>query len=413
MRRLGAFGLQFFLALVLALALWTFVSFTLNPSVQENFDIQVGLTEPPDELIATDPMTGLPLSPTITTTIEISGPRSEVRLVRQTNFNASLDISALDAGVHTVPIEVNGPRNVRIRSHSPAEIQIGLAPRDQRELAVEVAASGRLPFLFQSQVPTTTVTRVVASGPADLLARVDNVIAPVELQGRTTSFSEQVALVAVDQQGAPVPGITLEPAETTIEISVEPRVEVQRVSVVPQIIGQPGAGYRSDRIDWNPKYVDVIAQLEITGTLTTEPIDLTGRTEGFTTTVELADYGSTITSLTTGPVTVTIPIVPFELPYNSSLFVPVIQTNLGPNLQATNQPLGLTLTVSGTAQQFNQLANTTVQAIVDLTDRGPGSYTLPVQIDLPTGLTLVGDPPEVGVTITPVASPTAESPEGG
>lgn len=414
MRRLGEFGLQFLLALVLALALWTFVSFSLNPSRLRGLPVPVRVVEPPDDLIMVDPNTGLPISPAITTTVEISGPESDVNLVATTRFSATLDVSQLDVGAHRVPIEVSGPRNVRIRSHTPAELEIALAERAERQLAVQVVPSGRLPFLFQSDPPTTSVERVLATGPATLLERVVSVVAPVELQGRTTSFSESRALQALDQQGNPVPGVTLEPSQTTVAISIEPRVAVKRVSVVPQIIGQPGPGYRSDRIDWNPKYVDVIASYEVTTTLTTSPINLTARTEGFTTTVDLDVTDSTITVLTPGPITVTVPIVPFEIPYTSSLFVQVIQTNLGLNLQATTQPLGLTINVSGTAQQFNQLANTTVQAVVDLSELGPGTYTLPVQVELPPGLQLVGDPPEVTVTISPTAAPTpTDQPEGG
>lgn len=414
MRRLGEFGLQFLLALVLALALWTFVSFSRNPSLQRELSVPVRVIAPPDELIMVDPDTGLPISPTITTTVEISGPQSEVNGVAPTRFSATLDASQLEAGAHRVPIEVSGPRNVRIRSHTPEELELILSARAERELPVEVVPSGQLPFLLQSKPLTTTVERVLASGPTDLLARVASVVAPVELQGRTTSFSAQQTLQALDQQGNPVAGVTLEPSETTVVVIIESRVDVQRVSVVPQIIGQPGPGYRSDRIDWNPKYVDVIASYDVTATLTTSAIDLTGRTEGFTTTVDLNVSDSTITVLTPGPIAVTVPIVPFEIPYNSSLFVQVIQTNLGPNLQATTQPLGLTINVSGTAQQFNQLANTTVQAVVDLSGRGPGSYALPVQVELPPGLQLVGDPPEVTVTISPVAAPTPTAqPEGG
>lgn len=413
MRRLGTFGLQFLLALVLALALWTFVSFSLNPSMQDTFSVPVRLVPASDSLVMVNPNTGLPINPVITATVEVSGPRSEVNQVGAGNFSATADVSGFGLGVHDVPIAVTGPRNVRIRSYTPRQLTISLAQRDQRELAVSVAPSGQLPFLFQSQPPTTSVARVVASGPSELMTRVDTVNAPIELQGRTTSFSEQTRLVAVDKQGKPVPGITLEPSQTTVAVSIEPRVEVQRVGVLPQIIGQPGAGYRSDRIDWNPKYVDVIAQVQITGTLKTEPIDLTGRTEGFTTTVDLIDYGSTITLLTTGPITVTIPIVPFELPYNSSLFVPVTEVNLGANLQATVQPTGLNVTIAGTTQQFSQLAGTTLQAVVDLNGRGPGTYTLVPRVDLPDGLTLVGDLPTVSVTIAPTAVPSATPPEGG
>jgi YbbR domain-containing protein len=234
-----------------------------------------------------------------------------------------------------------------------------------------------------------------------LMARVNRVIAPIELQGRTTSFSPDIQLLAVDENGEPVPGIKLTPDHVKANVQIESRVEVQRASVLPRFTGQPAPGYTTERIDWTPKFVEIIASQAITVPLETEPIDLTGRTESFTQTVRVINPEGVRARLLNERVTVSVPVVPFQIPSNVPLFVPVSPTKLGPDLQVTAEPPSLTITVSGTFDQLSQLATATVQATVDLSGLGPGTYQLPAEIQLPPGLLIGGEPPQVTVTITP------------
>ena len=65
MKRLRTSGLQFLLALLLSLALWTFVSFTQNPSIARAVDVEVDVVGPSTGLVVVDPATGFPLEPSL------------------------------------------------------------------------------------------------------------------------------------------------------------------------------------------------------------------------------------------------------------------------------------------------------------------------------------------------------------
>lgn len=400
-------GLQFLLSLVLSLALWTFVSFSVNPTARLELSVPVVVGEPPAGLILVDPATGEPVQPERRVTVLVVGPQLDLNQLTAEDFRATLDLSQLSAGLHSVPVHVEGPRGVRIRQVEPASIQVRLAPLASRTLPVAPLPRNNPPFLYQARAITVTAKEAVASGPSDLMQRVARIVAPVDLNGRTSSFTEEVALVAVDGDDQPVPGITLTPARARVSVQIVPRVDRQRVAVAPRIINQPAPGYVAEDVDWNPRFVDVISPLPLSGPIETEPIDLTGRTESFTTTVKLVNPDPATTQLLTDTVTVSIPIRPFRIPTEVPWFVAVTPVNVAPTVQATVQPPGLTLTISGTADQLQQLVTNSPQATVDVAGLGPGSYTLPVTIELPPGLRLVGAPPQVTVTITPVATPTA------
>lgn len=416
MRRLRTSGLQFLLALLLSLALWTYVSFTENPTEQRIFEVPVNITSPKVGLLIVDPASGEPIQPDIMTSVQVTGPDLDLRELATDNFTATADLSPYDEGLHTVPIRVRGPGSVRQRSQNPAAMQVRLELEATRTLTITPQLNNQLPFLFQLTDASIATDQVVASGPQNLMAQVEQVVAPIELQGQTSSFTRDINLVALDEDGMPVAGITLAPDHVRINVQIETRTETQRASVLPKFEGQPAPGYTTERIDWDPKFVEFIASEAITVPLETEPIDLTGRTESFSQTVRIVTPLGVKAQLLPDEVTVSVPIVPFEIPSNVPLFVPVSPTNLGQDLQVTADPPSLTITVQGTFEQLSQLANATVQATVDLNGLGPGTYPIQAVVQLPPGLQIVGDPPQVTVTITtkpPGSGSPAPGTEGG
>lgn len=412
MRRLRTSGLQFLLALLLSLALWTFVSFSTNPTVTKRVAVPVAVSNPSDGLMIVDPATGEPQQPTVTATVQVTGPQSDLTNISTASFTATADLSTLNAGLHPVPITVRGPRTVRIRATNPAQINIRLAPRASRSFPVGSDVRSKPPFLFADKPPVIGAQQAIVAGPQDLVTQVARVVVPLELGGRTANYTDNLPLVAEDQTGKPITGVTIDPATTSVSVVIAPRVDIQRVAVEPRFTGQQAPGYVVGDVNWDPKYVDVIAPIQITGTLRTEPIDLTNRTESFTQTVKLLDTGDQdITRLFTDTITVSVPIVPFRLPSTVELFLAVAPLNKAPDLQASVDPLGLSITVSGTARDLQQLNSTPPRATVDVGGRGPGTYTLPVTIELPPGLRLIGPIPQVSVTLTP--NPPPASPGGG
>jgi YbbR domain-containing protein len=411
MRQPRAAVLQGVLSLVLALALWTFVSFTQNPTDERRFSVPLATSNLPNGLMVVRPETGLPGDIETVVDVLVAGPR--VTLDEGPRVNATVDLSDLSAGTHMVPVDIDTQGGVRAREYEPQTVTVRLAPSATQTFPVTPLVVNQPPFAEPEDDAISVDTKQASvNGPQEAVARVAQVQLRIDLQGRLQSYAQSLPLEAVDQNGESVLGVTVAPTSTHVTVNIEPHIEPQQVSVVPQFVGQPPAPYVVQGFDWTPKSVEVIAPVVITSTLQTEPIVLNERTESFTQTVRLVNVDGMMTRLPNDTVTVEVRIAEVAVRSNTLLFIPTVEPqNLAADLRIASAPQELRVRVSGTYQQFNQLAGTTVRAVVDLAGRGPGSYTLPVEIELPDGVRIVGDPPQVTITLVEVPPPTPTPPQ--
>ncbi|MDQ5852375.1 MAG: CdaR family protein, partial [Chloroflexota bacterium] len=407
MNRLRLHGTQFFLGLLLALTLWTYVSFTTNPTATDEVITPVDAVGRAEDLVVVDPGTGLPETFSAATTLTISGPRLEINRLSSNDFQATVNLGGLGPGVHQLPIAVAAPPSVRIRSKQPSEITVRLARELTSTVPITVTPQGQPPFSFSAGEITPGAREAVIRGPEELVRRVAGVVAEVDLQGQTRDLSTTVPLQPMDAMGNPVEGVTVSPEHVLVQVPIVAQVEVQQVSVVPAFTGQPAPGYGTGAIDWDPKIVRVFTSGDITGTLSTEPIDLTGLTDGIITrTVPLRQVPNIITQPRDVQIRVRVEIVPITVTSQLPLIRPVSPTGLSAGLIPTADPPAIQITLAGPFDQLSQLNSDEVVPTVDLSGLGPGSYVLPVEIAVPDGLQVVSPTdPKVTVTIRPAPTP--------
>ena len=413
MTRLRIYGAQFVLGLVLALTLWTYVSFTTNPNSTRVITTPVRVVGLQPGLTIVNTGTGIPESKEISTTLTISGPQDNIDDLTSAAFQVSLDLDTAGPGVADVPITVDAPDFVRVRSKMPSQVTLPLARELTATVPITIDVQGQAPFSVDVGELTQGAQEAVVRGPEDLVQRVVAAKAEVNLQGQTVDVETTLVLQPVDAAGDPVEGVTVEPERVAVRVPIVAQFDdVQQVSVVPALDGQPAPGYAVGAINWNPKIVQVIASGIVTGTVSTEKIDLTGRSSGITTTVGLQGLPNVITRPENLEVMVSVEIVPIAVPSQLPLLVPVSPINLGEGLPTpAARPPSVQITLAGPFEQLSQLANTpgVVTATVDLQGLGPGTYNRPVRVQVPPGLQIVSPgTPVVSVTIDPPPTPTLQ-----
>ena len=404
MTRLRIHGAQLATALLLSFALWTFVSLSTNPTSSRTIGVPVQAVGLSPGLVVVNSGTGLPEPVSAITTLTVRGPEEAVDELGPTSFQVFANLQGLAPGIlHRVALDVEGPDDVRVTDRRPAEITVRIARELVRTVPITVTPEGQPPFSFREGAIRTGATEANVRGPEDLVRRVTGAVATVDLQNQTRDVSTMLPLTPIDSAGEPVEGVSVTPELVQVDVPIAAQVGVQHVSVVPDIRGQPAPGYGVGGIDWAPKIVEVLTSGLVTGTFSTEEINLDGLTGAITRTVEIERPPNVITRPPTVPVTVWVSIEPISVQSQVPFSVVVASTGLDQALDASADPAALQLTLAGPFEQLSQLTAGDLVATVDLTGLGPGVHLVPVQVQVPPDLdvSVIGPVDPVTVTITP------------
>ena len=205
MNRMRIQGAQFGLGLLLALTLWTYVSFTTNPNSTTLLVVPVKLIGPKPGLLLVDSTTGLPESFSVSTQLSFTGPQQEINRLTTSNVTASANLENAKPGVNHVSIDVTKPRFARIVGQSPSELTLTLARELVRTVPVTITAQGQVPFSFSAGHLAQGGHETSVRGPEDLVRRVVAAVGQVNLQGQTSDISTTQTLTPIDMRGSPVP----------------------------------------------------------------------------------------------------------------------------------------------------------------------------------------------------------------
>ncbi|WP_202976757.1 YbbR-like domain-containing protein [Candidatus Oscillochloris fontis] len=413
LRALLAFGLSF--------ALWAFVSFSQNPEELVPFE---GLTPQVvglhSNLVIVD-ANGMPNVTLPTINVTLRTDRNQRTELRPVDIRTVVDLSGFDAGEHIVPINVQATRStisftLPNDGVSPSAIPIRLERLISHTVPIDLKVVGNLPFSFErgeAQISAAgqAIDRVTVSGPQNRVERVVGVQTTANVEQLRASYQAPLGLTAVDANGQVVDGVQMNPSTVNVRIPITSVVGLKLVPVQASIAGLPDAGYTITGVKIDPPLIALTGSsgpLDAVAVLLTEEIDIQG---AYTPLVRQADI---IFPAGTSPqvgeptsVQVTILIAPISQSFQVVLPAEVQLINIGNGLLASATPVVVSLDLTGSSALLNQLAQQTLVARVDLGGLGPGSYELPVLINLPSGVQLVGVPPSVTVVVRiPTVSPT-------
>jgi YbbR domain-containing protein len=398
LRGLLAFGLSF--------ALWAFVSFSQNPEATVSFpDVQLEAIGLEPELVVVD-ANGLPTSSLPIVDITLSTDQRQLTQLRPVDVRAVVDLSGLGAGEHIVPVNVRPTRsnlsfNVPEEGVQPSAVPIRLEQLSSKQVPIDLVVSGNLPFSFERGEPSITmngapISEVTIGGPQSRVDRVTAVRARANIEQLRATYLAPLSLEAIDAGGTEIEGVTLTPTTVTVEIPIRAVVGLKLVPVEPSVVGLPASSS---------------GPLDAVAVLTTDPITIRGATRSQSAAVAIIfPEGTSPSEGEPDTVSVTIEIAPITTAFQAELPAQVTVTGLSPGMQYSASPSVVTLTLSGTGQALAALGQSALRATVDVSGLSPGAYQRAVAVALPDGVSLVGDPPVIEVTLRFPPAPTSPAP---
>ena len=352
--------------------------------------------------------------------LRLRGPEDAVRAIGQQQLRATLDLGGLapSADAQEAPVRVAiADDRVRIVEVIPATMPVRFERRAQRSLAVQSRLANDPPSGFQAAPATFRPQEVTVSGPESAVAMVAAVLATVRFGDAPVDLAQDVRPIPVDAAGQPVDGVEVDPVAVHVTIPVQSNATTRTVPVLWQLRGEVATGYWVSRVTTDPLTVTVSGDRTVIAGLDrieTSGVDVSGLSAGRTFVASLV-VPSGVKVLGAPELTVTVTVValigtrPFPL-------VAVQPLTLGADLAATITPGTVDVVLSGTVPALAGIGTDAVTAVVDVTGRGPGTYTLDVVVRSPAGVSVQSvQPLRVTVTIrstrpSPSPSPSPASP---
>jgi YbbR domain-containing protein len=401
------------LAFGLALVVWLSAETAADPNVEQAFPGTVRLeviNEDPEYLVISEipQFVRVSLNAPASIWAEILSYDQPVR--------AWIDLEGLEAGEHTVPVQVQlrvQVNPVRIIQRTPSEVQVVLEPRVSRVFPVTLIVEGE-PFIgYQTGTLAYSPQSVNILGAESSVSQVADVRAYLDITGAHQTIEATVSLQALNASGDPVSeDITLVPNVISVTQPITLLGGYRNMIVTPVFTGQLADGYKLTNITVSPPGVVVFSSdlellTNLPGYIETVPFDLTGVEDDVQAFIEL-DVPEGIEVPNDQRVLVQLGVAAIES--TMALSLPVEVVGLPRNLTAQLSSPTVDVIISGPLPVLNEFKPSDIRVLIDLSGRAPGVYTLtPAVPILPNRVQLESVLPatlEVAISELPTPTPT-------
>ena len=409
MRSLAKNIRTFLLALVLGLSVWVSAVSEADPNEEQAYPNPIPL-----QVIGQDP--SLVLTSNLPSTVDVSlrAPRSvwESLIAREDSVKASLDLTGLSAGEHTVAVQITvDMRPYQIVLANPTTVTVDLESLDTQTFPLVLSLTGQPAAGYQAGDASMDLTEIAVSGPASIVKQVARTRVVVNLDGIRESIDESLQIQVVDDQNKPVKGLTINPESVRVDIPISQQGGFRDVAVKVIVEGQQAAGYRIENISVFPPVVTVFAENPdlvnaLPGVVETQPLDLQDRREDVSTRLSL-DLPDNITIIGSKTVQVQVSISPIQTSLTLSN-QPVNIIGLSEGLSAQVFPPSVDVIISGPVPVLDVLTSKDITISVDCNGLNAGVYQLEPKVSPLVDNVLVESilPSTVEVVIALPATPT-------
>ena len=308
------------LAVILAFILWLVVYNIDDPKKTKTFTTNVTV----ENASAVTDMNKCyeVLDGTNTVTFSVTGKRSELDKLDDTDFSAVADMNRLivdsEGKKASVPIEISTKRTYSSLSINNKNKYMELSLEDlmSRRFMIAADTSGKVASGYAlGEVSVTNPNVLNVSGPASIVKKVDKVVATIDVDGMSSNLTDNVIPVLYDADGSEVDTTRLTLSNTTVTISAK-ILSMKEVPLVFSTTGTPYGEYKVVEISSSPDTVKLkgastvlnpLVSLEIPGSV----INVSGARSDVKTTIDITEYlpdGVELVDASNATITVTVRI---------------------------------------------------------------------------------------------------------
>lgn len=400
------------ISVLVAIFIWYLVVYNNDPTQTNSYQVRITVTN--ESYIANGKQLYRIDEEYKTVTVYVTGNRSELRGISEDNIHVVADLTQIvdmerDPIVVPLSVTVDGFDQTAI-SLSRNTIPITIENVASKDLVVSVS-TGETEVDRNYEIGNTTVTpsNITIYGPESVINSIDSVVAEIDVTGLSESKEVSGQLIFIDKAQEKISDsilqddITIEGGTPTVMVDVELWEKISDVKLEVEYSGQPADGYQVSSISTTPETLTVagtpeaVERLQNDGktiTIPEEYIDVSNLSSDLQTEVDITKIlpdDLKLASSMGDTVTVNVTILPDEsVEYH--LDVDDIQiNNLSPSLTVSYDKQSINLKISGKTSVLDEITEADVSASIDLKDMKVGDYTVPLNVTLPDGCSLLGE----------------------
>lgn len=260
------------LSLLLAFALWIYVSNEQNPFRDKVISINLEHTGTTQDILITG---GMPDS----VRVKVQGNRSQLTNLAPGDFRAVVNIPEGKTGEMVLPVQVSAPAGLRVAQVIPEEVNLTIDRLVEKQIPVAVSLRGSPAEGSTALAPECRPGTVVARGPSHVISEINQATAVLDIQSASKDV-EQTIQISVGHSN-----VSLSPTAVNVVVPIVSTVLTKNVPVLPQVIGRPAAGFIVKRSVAEPAAVQLTGPADVLDALAnikTETVDVNGADKSFT-----------------------------------------------------------------------------------------------------------------------------------
>ena len=343
--------------------------------------------------------------------IIVEGTTSALNRIPSSQYAIIADVSGYTEGTHQVPlIAQNFPTGVDVKLN-PDTVTVTIERMDTKQFDVSIELTGTPQEGLKAGVPVASPSRVHVTVPSSQLVQVASIRGYLDIEGASETVVREVKLEAYNASGQKLEGVAISPSIVSVEVPITP--PIRSVPLQVSFTGAPPAGLSVASVSQNVSFVTISGPQEMIDAIEFYEgviVDLSKLTGDSTVTVELP-LKTGITSVEPSEVQVSIDLEPTVQRTFNSVPIRLFGQNEAYEIELVDPASGVvSLTVQGAAALVNSLTAGDVQVILDVSNVAPGSFVLPLRVNLPKFVELAtGDLLRASVVVTVPADETSGS----
>lgn len=257
-------------SVIAACALWVYVMTDQNPIVERSVDVRLQETNLPETMMVFNiPDRVL---------VKVRGTRTKLMDSLGNNITATIDLKNVTEGQQNIPVIVTTHVG-EVIDVTPREIAVYADTVSEKNVPVEPRVVGAMSSDMTIGNCTIKPAQVTIRGATHRIARVNKVVAPIDVTDHNDTFATESELVAVSDDGYDIPNMKITPESVLVSatmvnqmISVDLPVKLVTAGELPDgiVVTQTAVIPEKVRLTAAPS---VVKKLE---SINTKPVNISG-----------------------------------------------------------------------------------------------------------------------------------------